>query len=80
MEKLTREDYQTAIDIQCACNTIAIVNTFQKTITKIAAEAKGTDYINSHPIVRLFAEQISFLASKTEYNDAYLACEKGAAL
>jgi hypothetical protein len=36
-------------------------------------QGQGTDYVNSHPIVRLYVEQMSFL-SRADYSQSYKAC------
>lgn len=57
--------YQTALDVQNACNLSGIVHSLSRMMDEIWTEArengKGTDYVNTHPICRLFAEQIIFL-------------------
>jgi hypothetical protein len=74
-EPLNLNDYQEAIFVQSACNLIAIINSFNKVLDKIFYEArmngKGTDWINKHPICRLYAEQIIYLSGSVSYSEAY---------
>jgi hypothetical protein len=80
---LTPADYQCALDVQSACNLSGVVHSFSEIIGRIWEEAhkdlsekRGTDWVNNHPICRLFAEQISFLSSKTDYFDASKECRE----
>lgn len=73
---LTKSDYQFAMDSQCACNLSGIVHSLSAITNKIWEEArrleKGTDWVNSHPICRLFAEQILYLSGLSrEYGEAH---------
>jgi len=49
-----------------------------ETISRIWNEAHrdghGTDWVNNHPIVRLYVEQFQHLC-RTDYYAAYAACE-----
>lgn len=78
-EMLTAQDYQYALDSQTACNLSGIVHQFSRILHKLWNEAQakghGTDWVNQHPISRLYAEQIFFLASKKDYSEAALAVE-----
>ena len=64
-EKLTPHDYEFAIFAQSACNLSGIVHSFSEVMHKIWNEAHaqghGTDWVNRHPIARLYAEQITHL-------------------
>jgi len=79
---LTANDYQAALDVQSACNLSGVVHSFSAVIKRVWDEAnalgKGTDWVNSHPICRLYAEQIAYLASKTDYFDASKECREKA--
>jgi len=82
---LTKKDYQTAIDIQSASNLSGVVNSLNQIMPRIWKEArsqlKGTDWVNQHPICRLFAEQIYHLSgagipsNAQSYEAAYSYCE-----
>ena len=81
----TANDYQSAIDSQSACNLSGIVRSLAEITDRICEEARangqGTDYVNRHPICRLFAEQIMHLTSGTSsagtsYGEALKICEE----
>lgn len=64
---LRRSDYQRALDSQSACNLGAIVKALASVVDRIWATERafkcgGTDWVNTHPIMRLYAEQISHLS------------------
>ena len=80
-------EYRYALDAQSACNLSGIVHSFSRVVSLIWGEARendlGTDYVNTHPICRLYAEQIAFLSGisgtqrDTEgYCRAYQTCEE----
>lgn len=79
-EYLTERDYQDAVFSQTACNLSGIVFAFARVMQKICNEAErdghGTDWRNSHPIARLYAEQIAHLSGGREWKDAHDECEK----
>lgn len=81
-EALTADDYQTALDVQSGCNLSGIIHSFSRIISKVWEEAKenhkGTDWVNEHPICRLFAEQISHLTRNRNYNEAHDFCQEHA--
>jgi len=72
---LTPKDYQNALDVQGAVNLSGVVRSFALVTERIWNEARaeggGTEFVNKHPISRLYAEQINFLASGMDYSDAY---------
>jgi hypothetical protein len=76
---VSKDDYATALGSQCACNLGALIHSFDRVINKLQYEARtlghGTDWINQHPITRLFAEQIAFLSSPRDYSEAANICE-----
>ena len=87
---LRRQDYQRAMDVQCACNLSGVVKSFSDVMARIWAEARsnpaagGTDWVNKHPIARLYAEQVSNLSGAgmgdhDSYGVAYKACEEAIA-
>lgn len=81
-EHLTPRDYALALASQSACNLSGIAHGLADVIGRVWEEARakgeGTDYVNRHSIVRLYAEQIYFLASPREYHDAYAECRRRA--
>jgi len=78
-QTLSKDDYAAATAVQCACNLGAVIHTFDRIIDKLQYEARvfghGTDWINQHPITRMFAEQIAFLSSPRDYSEAASICE-----
>ena len=74
-EKVTAKDYQNALDVQSACNLGAIVHSFSRVMKKLQNEGHGTDWINNHPITRMYAEQIAHLTQGKPYPIAYNECE-----
>src|SRR3990172_5961999 len=65
--KLEANDYKNAVFSQSACNLSGIVHELSRVISKIWNEAHelgfGTEWVNAHPIARLYAEQIFHLAA-----------------
>lgn len=82
---LSKDDFQTTLDIQSACNLSGVVHSFSRIISKIWNEAnahgKGTEWVNKHPICVLFAEQIIYLSTGqssnngNSYNKAHDFCD-----
>lgn len=56
------EMYRDALFSQTACNLSSLVNSLAKhtkTLWELARkEGKGTDFVNKHPVIRLFLEQM----------------------
>ena len=71
---LTRADYQTALDVQDACNLSGVLFTFAEIMHRVCEtahqEGHGTDWKNSHPIVQLFVDKLSWL-SGTHHDACY---------
>jgi hypothetical protein len=65
-ELLILSDWEFAKHSQGACNLSGLAHSLSKVITKVWAEARvqghGTDWVNNHPIVRLYVEQMYYLA------------------
>ena len=79
MRHLKPADYQAAIDVQCACNLSGVVLSFARIMERLNKDAAGgTDERNTHPICRLFAEQIYWLATAGQagYSDYHAASEE----
>lgn len=74
---MRKRDYEDALMVQSACNLSGVVHSFNEILTRLVKEAqergKDTDWINTHPICVLFAEQISHL-TKSDYSEAYKTC------
>ena len=70
----TKLDYQNAIYVQSACNLSGVVHSLSEVLPRIWNEARtsggGTANVNEHPIVRLYAEQITHLSRGLDYFDA----------
>jgi hypothetical protein len=84
---LTPNDYRMALDSQSACNASGLIHSLDRVIPKIrenlAAEGGGTDEVNRHPIVRLYAEQLLYLSGggagdPTSWDRARRYCEERA--
>lgn len=77
-EYLTPHDYQMALYSQYACNISGLVHDLSRIISRIWNEAHrdghGTDWVNNHPIVRLYVEQFRHLC-RTDYHQAHDACK-----
>jgi hypothetical protein len=77
-EKL-KQHYEMALFSQGACNLSGLAYSLAEAMELIWQEAReqgqGTDYVNSHPIVRLYMEQMSFLC-RADYFASYKACEE----
>jgi len=84
MMKVTPHDYQMAMDSQCAPNLSGIVFSFAKIMERICEDTReeGGYAKNTHPICRLFAEQISHLSGGgpcgdwESFHKAYEICEE----
>jgi len=78
---LTPHDYEMAMHSQCACNVSGLVHTLAETISRVWNEAHrdghGTDWVNNHPLVRLYVEQLQHLC-EADYHEAYAACRAAA--
>lgn len=73
-----------ALDVQNACNLSGICHGLARRLPAIWEEAramnKGTEYVNTHPVVVLFLAQMVHLAKAgcidpQAYHKAYEACE-----
>jgi hypothetical protein len=82
-------DYQSALDVQTACNASGVINSLSRLMPAIWDEARqsgqGTDYVNRHPIVILYLNQLVWLAtadciSPSAFYAAQKVCEERAAL
>lgn len=82
---LTVWDYECAINSQGACNATGLINSLNDLREKIWANArqlnKGTEWVNCHPILQLYAYQLAHLCHGREpiewegYHKAYLFCK-----
>ena len=69
--------YEMALFSQGACNLSGLAYSLAEAMELIWLEAReqgqGTDYVNNHPIVRLYMEQMSFLC-QADYSKSYKTC------
>jgi hypothetical protein len=76
---LSPHDHYCAAMSQDACNLSGIVFEFSRIMQKICDEAAmfghGTEWKNSHPISRMYAEQILHLTMARDYSEASNYCE-----
>jgi hypothetical protein len=76
---------QSALDVQFACNLSGVVRTFAELVSWMRTDLHfDTPTCNTHPVCRLFAEQITYLTSGTSgdnvtYSVAYEWCKANAA-
>jgi hypothetical protein len=60
------EEAQTALDVQNAVNLSGVVHSLSRTMSTLWNEAnrigEGTEWVNSHPIVRLYLDKLQSLA------------------
>ena len=86
--KLAKREYELAVLSQGACNLSGLAHDLSRVVSLIWEEARdcgeGTDYVNTHPIVKLYTEQMHYLASCTPKNayvprnwsEAYAECKR----
>jgi len=79
---ITSQDYQKALLVQDACNLSGVIHSFSEIVSRIWEEAhtkgQGTEYVNTHPICKLYADKIADLARVRDvsaYVQAYKECE-----
>jgi hypothetical protein len=75
-----QEAAQAAIDVQSACNLSGVIHSFAEVMNVLWDEAnklgEGTEWVNRHPICRLFVEQIMYLTGEFDYYKASDICAK----
>ncbi len=77
---LTAKDYQTALDVQNACNLSGVIYSFADIMQRLCKDVPSTEDRNRHPICIMFAEQIKWLTlSDLGYRAAHDACIQAAA-
>lgn len=71
--KTEQELIKEAIDVQMACNLSGIVHSFSRAMAdlwEIAREkGKGTDFVNTHRVARLYASKIQSLSGDVKLGD-----------
>jgi hypothetical protein len=70
-----RDIYREALQVQDASNLSGVVKSLATAMDCIWAEARdvgeGTEYVNTHPVVRLFVSKLMSLAHYTDDQDEY---------
>jgi hypothetical protein len=71
-----QEAAQTALDVQNAVNLSGVLQSFRDIVMEVLwPEArqrnKGTDWVNSHPIVTVFLDKLSDLNLRPDFFRAY---------
>lgn len=76
-----KEMAQSALDVQTACNLSGVARSFAEVMSALRASADctGTEWANTHPVARLYAEQIAHLSGAgpgdpSTYSAAYDKC------
>ena len=71
--------YEMALLSQGACNLSGLAHGLAEAMETLWEEAneqgQGTDYVNNHPIVRLYLEQMNFLC-QADYSESYRICRE----
>ena len=72
---LQAQDYQDAIDLQDACNPIAMINTLQKAMEKVEKEVgkNGMSAVVAHPIIRLLMYKCFSMVYPEPFDDDRIA-------
>ena len=69
---VTQKTYKQWWQAMDACNSSGLIHAFPKVVDEIWEEARersqGTAYVNSHPLVIIFARKLLDLAAKNPYN------------
>lgn len=78
---LSPMDYQRAIDVQDACNISGVIESLHAVLKSIRDTAHvkghGTDWINEHPIIVMYASKIYSLSHADEYfSESYRQCRE----
>ncbi len=80
-----RNEYRVALNIQDACNLSGVVHEFSRVLETLWTEAReqkrGTDYVNTHILSKLYAAKIAELAGVTfgdGVSEAYRICSEKA--
>ncbi len=84
LQRAHEDAAETAVLCQDACNLSGVVHDFSRILSDVLwpmarEQEKGTDWVNQHPISKLFADKIVDLARVREfdeYSKAYEECKK----
>lgn len=75
MAKTEQELIKEAIQVQDACNLSGVVHSFSRAmndlwaIANVTGSGKGTDWINTHRVSRLYASKIQSLSGDVKLHD-----------
>jgi hypothetical protein len=77
---LTKDDYRKAILAQDAVNASGLVHSLSEVMSRIREEpdCTGTDFVNTHPIVRMYLNKLISLcggADTLDFSEAYAKCK-----
>jgi hypothetical protein len=75
MKALTKADWQSALDVQDACNLSGVVHSLARILPRIREEVQSTGLVNEHPIVVLYVDKLASLA-RTQGDACYEAFRK----
>lgn len=79
MSKTLKDLVKEAINVQDACNLSGVVHSFSRALTELRTifPGIGTNELNTHPIVVLFADKIQSLSgAEIGFSQAWDACNK----
>jgi hypothetical protein len=79
-----QEAARLAITVQDACNLSGVLRSFHEIVSEVLwpearKQGKGTEFVNTHPIVTLFLDKLASLnrgALTCDYQYAYSECER----
>lgn len=74
---LLHKDYQTALDVQDACNLCGVAQAFARVMLEILRDSPNMDSANTHPIAVMYASKIASMTGSDDtaiFSDAYDAC------
>jgi len=76
------QPYKNAIEVQDACNMVAVANQFARDLSKLRKEENlDSAGVNKHPVVVMYIDKLADLAGRpdfTKFSEAYDKCiEKG---
>jgi hypothetical protein len=82
--KTIKQLAQSALDVQSASNISGVLHSYTQAMVVLRSEMQSTVDVNQHPISRLYASQVHFLAgmglsNPDAYAEAYAECERLAA-
>lgn len=70
MSKTLQELAQEAIDVQNACNLLAVVNGMSRALSDLRGFVSGSDELRNHPITLLWADKVSHLTGTQDIGNS----------